>query len=208
VPRPPAGASRVHAVLLAAGASRRFGGQNKLLVDIKGKPLVRRVAERVLASRAGGVVVVTGHEAGKVGEALERLALATAHNPDFADGLASSLRCGVAALPEEATGAMIVLADMPGLTTALIDRLIAAFEREKGEKIVYPARGKGGQGNPVIWPRRFFAALQALEGDRGAKALIAAHAAESHAVPGGNDELFRDIDTAGDLADWGEGGAA
>ncbi len=118
------------AVLLAAGASRRFGGDNKLLADIGGTPLVRRVAEQLLSSRVAGVVVVTGFEGDKVRGSLAGLDIQLVENTDYADGLGSSLRCGVAALPKGVAGAMIVLADMPGITTALFDRLIGVFEQE------------------------------------------------------------------------------
>jgi len=191
--------SRVYAVLLAAGASRRFGKDNKLLTRIDGTPLVRRVAERLLASRVSGVIVVTGFEARRITGALSGLYVQFAANPDYAAGLASSLRTGVAALPESADGAMIVLADMPGLTTAFADRLLEAFSQATATKIVYPASARRGQGNPVIWPARFFAQLQSLTGDAGAKRLIGEHGDETRALPVDDEAMLRDIDTPGDL---------
>lgn len=196
----------VYAVLLAAGASRRFGKHNKLLARIDGTPLVRRVAEQLLASRAAGVIVVTGFEAGKVRGALTGLDVSFAGNPDFAEGLASSLKCGVAALGAGVAGAMIVLADMPGTAQALVDQLIAIFEEGSCEKIVYPARGGGAQGNPVIWPARYFAELQTLCGDAGAKQLISQYGDAARPVPLDNEASFGDIDTPGDLEAWREEG--
>ena len=191
--------STVHAVLLAAGESRRYGGDNKLLIEIDGTPLVRRVAQRLLASRAAGVIVVTGFEAQRIGEALSGLDVRLAPNPDYAAGLASSLRCGVAALPEGACGAMIVLADMPGLTTAFLDRLLEVFAQAGASKIVYPASARRTQGNPVLWPARYFAQLQKLAGDAGAKQLIRQYADETLPVPADDEAMLRDIDTPGDL---------
>ena len=147
--------STVYAVLLAAGASRRFGKDNKLLTGIDGTPLVRRVAQRLLASRAAGIIVVTGFEEKRISQALSGLDVQLAANPDYTAGLSSSIRCGVAALPDEAHGAMIVLADMPGLTTAFADRLLEAFAQSGATKIVYPAGARQAQGNPVIWPARW-----------------------------------------------------
>lgn len=195
----------VHAVLLAAGASRRFGNDNKLLAEIDGVPLVRRVAEWLLASRTAGVIAVTGFEADKIRKALAGLDIQFTDNPDFAEGLASSLRCGVAALPERSTGAMIVLADMPGITTALIDGLIGAFQQEACKKIVYPTHRSGDQGNPVIWPARFFEDLKKLNGDAGAKRFIGAHDADTHGVPIDDKDSLSDIDRPEDLSDWRDG---
>jgi len=191
--------AHVHAVLLAAGSSKRFGAGNKLLAEIKGEPLVRRVASALLASHAEEVVVVVGHEASKVASALKRLDVQRVFNADFEEGLASSLRSGIDALPAEARGAMIVLGDMPGITAKLVDRLIARFDKEGGLKIVYPENAGGEQGNPVIWPRAVFPELMALEGDRGAKALLQEHADDCVAVSVKGDAAFRDVDTPDDL---------
>ena len=193
--------AHVHAVLLAAGRSKRFGDANKLLAEVKGEPLVRRVASALLGSHAEQVVVVVGHEAAKVAAALKGLDVQRVFNADFEEGLASSLRSGIDALPAEARGAMIVLADMPGITARLVDRLIDRFEKEEGLKIVYPADADGEQGNPVIWPRAVFPELLALEGDKGAKALLKEHADDCVAVTVKGNAPFRDIDKPGDLED-------
>lgn len=202
MPRSASGKSHIHAVLLAAGASRRYGGDNKLLAELGGMPLVRRVAEQLLASRVNAITVVTGHEDEKIRAALAGLEVEFTHNPAFAKGLASSLRCGVERMSGDAQCAMVVLADMPGVTTALVNDLIAAFEREGGEKIVFPVHRDGTQGNPALWPRRFFAALKKLEGDRGAKPLIAEHADETLGMPVSDEHVFGDIDSPEDLAAW------
>jgi molybdenum cofactor cytidylyltransferase len=186
------------AVLLAAGASRRFGGDNKLLADIGGTPLVRRVAEQLLSSRVAGVVVVTGFEGDTVRGSLAGVDIQFVENTDYAEGLASSLRCGVAALPKGVAGAMIVLADMPGITTALFDRLIGVFEQEACAKIIFPTRVSGAQGNPVIWPSRFFKEMQSLKGDTGAKPLIAAHTQHTIGVRVEDEHALHDIDAPGE----------
>ncbi|QOF71285.1 molybdopterin-binding/glycosyltransferase family 2 protein [Aminobacter sp. SR38] len=162
---------KVHAVLLAAGRSSRMGGPNKLLALFQDKPLVRRTAERVLASKAESTVVVTGHQANRIRDALAGLDLPVAHNADFASGLASSLKAGISALPDDAAGALIVLGDMPEVLPADLDRLIGAFEREGGRAVVR-ATHDGKRGNPVILPRALFPAVAHLEGDTGARHLI------------------------------------
>jgi molybdenum cofactor cytidylyltransferase len=162
---------RIAAVLLAAGRSTRMGGPNKLLAEISGKPLVRIAAEQALASRARPVIVVTGHQRDRVEAALQGLDVRTVNNPHFADGLSTSVKAGLAAVPETADGAIVCLADMPQVTAPLIDKLIAAFDPERGALVVIPTID-GKRGNPVVWARRFFPELMGLDGDVGARHLI------------------------------------
>lgn len=164
-------AKTVAAVLLAAGQSRRMGGPNKLLAELEGEPLVRRAAAAALASGVASVTAVVGHQAAAVRRALVGLPIAFVDNPDYADGLSTSLRAGIAALPEGAEAAMVCLADMPGVTAPVIARLIAAFREREGAAIVVPTAG-GKRGNPVLWSRHFFPALTAIAGDVGARHLI------------------------------------
>src|ERR1700726_5244315 len=117
---------RVAAVILAAGRSTRMGGPNKLLAELGGKTLVRIVTEQALTSKAQSVVVVTGHQADEVEKALRGLKVTFVRNPDFADGLASSVKAGIAAVPADAAAAVICLGDMPLIDAHLIDRLIEA----------------------------------------------------------------------------------
>ena len=109
----PERAERIAAVVLAAGRSTRMGAVNKLIAEIGGKPLVRIAAEQALASRASPVIVVTGHERERVEAALAGLPVALVHNPDYAEGLGTSLKAGIAAVPEDADGAVVCLGDMP-----------------------------------------------------------------------------------------------
>jgi len=164
----------VAAVVLAAGQSRRMGGANKLLATFDGEPLVRRSVQAGIASKADPVIVVTGHMAGKVTAALAGLDIKIAHNPDYAEGLATSLRAGLAAVPATASGALVMLADMPGMSGGVIDKLIAAFSPKKGRSIVLPTAA-GKRGNPVLWSRAYFPELMALTGDSGARHLIGEH---------------------------------
>lgn len=163
----------VCAVVLAAGRSSRMAGPNKLLALFDGQPLVRRTAARVLAARVSGVSVVTGHQAERVRASLAGMDLGVVHNAEFASGLASSLRAGIAAAPAGAAGALIVLGDMPGVTTRDLDRMIAAFV-DAGGTCVVRATNDGKRGNPVILPRSLFPAVAQLEGDTGARHLVEA----------------------------------
>jgi molybdenum cofactor cytidylyltransferase len=184
----------VTAIILAAGSSTRMGGPNKLLAELSGKKLVRIAAEQALASKATEVVVVTGHQADLVAQALSGLNVKLVFNPDFAGGLAGSVKAGIAAVPETADGALICLGDMPMIDAGLIDRLIDAFAPDRGNLIVLPV-AEGRRGNPVLWSRRFFGELMTLEGDVGARHLIAKHGEAVAEVPVEGDSAFLDIDT-------------
>lgn len=191
--------SSVWGILLAAGTSSRFGEANKLLAEIDDVVLVRRVAESMAASGLANIVAVTGFEKDRVAGALAGLDLEIADNPDFETGMASSIACGIARVGSEAPGAMILLGDMPGVGAQLIDRLLDAFEHAQGNKITFPVDESGRQGNPVIWPRAFFADLRTLTGDKGAKALIGANQGATLGVPVEDEAAFRDIDAPEDL---------
>jgi molybdenum cofactor cytidylyltransferase len=189
----------IAAVVLAAGRSSRMGGPNKLLAEIGGKPLVRIVVDAVLASRARPVVVVTGHQRDKVEAALAGLSVKFVHNPHFADGLGTSLKAGIAALAAEADGAIVCLGDMPQVDAALIDRLIGAFDPDHGALVVLPTID-GKRGNPVVWSRRFFPDLMAVEGDVGARYLIGRYTEAVAEVPLTGTAALTDVDTPEALA--------
>ncbi len=188
------GNRNVTAIVLAAGRSTRMGGPNKLLAELDGKKLVRIVAEQALASKATEVIVVTGHQAELVEQALAGLKVRFVRNPDFAGGLASSVKSGIAAVPDSADGAIVCLGDMPLIDAVLIDRLIEAFAPDRGQLITVPV-AEGRRGNPVLWSRRFFRELMTLDGDTGARHLIAKHTEAVSEVPVEGDSAFLDIDT-------------
>ena len=189
---------RIAAVVLAAGQSRRMGALNKLLIEVDGEPMVRRVAAAALGSKAAPVVVVTGHEAERVRAALDGLDVAFAHNSDFAEGMSSSLHCGVEALDSERApgidGAVVCLGDMPRTSAALIDRLIADFNPLEGRAIGVPTY-RGKRGNPVLWAARFFGEMRNLSGDVGARHLIGDHADAVYEVESPDHSVTIDVDT-------------
>jgi molybdenum cofactor cytidylyltransferase len=189
----------IAAIVLAAGRSTRMGAVNKLIADIGGKPLVRIAAEQALASQASPVIVVTGHEREKLEAALKGLNVRLVHNPDYAEGLGTSLRAGIAAVPETADGAVVCLGDMPQVDAALLDKLIAAFDPERGALVVVPTI-EGHRGNPVIWARRFFPQLMSISGDVGARHLITTVPEAVAEVPVTDAAVTLDVDTPDALA--------
>jgi molybdenum cofactor cytidylyltransferase len=189
---------RVAALVLAAGESRRMGGPNKLVATVHQVPLVRIAAEAARKSRAVSVTVVTGNRASEVEAALAGLEVKRVHNPDYADGLSTSLKAGLASLPSNIDGVAVLLGDMPGVTTEIIDRLIEAFRPEEGALIVVPTVG-GKRGNPVLWSARFFDELKAVSGDTGGRQLIGANSDAVVEVELGA-AVSLDVDTPADLA--------
>jgi molybdenum cofactor cytidylyltransferase len=193
---------QVAAVILAAGEAKRFRrspDETKLVAELDGKPIVRHVAEAALASRAHPVLVVTGHAHEQVSSALEGLTLERIHNRDPGAGLAASLKLAVHALPSTARGAVILLGDMPRIAPSLIDRLIDAFDATPVEPLaVVPVRGER-RGNPALIGRGLFAAVRMLEGDKGARDLIAATRENILELTAGDLATEIDIDTREDL---------
>ncbi len=189
-------------MILAAGRSTRMKGANKLLADDRGEPVIVRVVSAALASGAGPVIVVTGFEAEKVKKALDGLDVRFADNPDFALGLSTSLRAGISALGEDASsdsgGALVLLGDMPRVSSELIDALIDRFDAEGGNAICRPVQG-GRPGNPVLWPKDLFGEMMAIEGDAGARGLLKRYPERIAAVETGDDAIHFDIDTPDDL---------
>lgn len=192
----------VAAIILAGGASRRFGASNKLLADVDGVPLIRHVVLRILASRAGHVIVVTGHDGDKIRQALAGLDVIHVHNPKHLDGMSTTVAAGIKALPAEVRATLITPGDLPEISAQLIDRLIAIAAASGGERIVYPTLPTGEQRNPVLWPRHYYAELGALSGDTGARGLIKKYATQALPVPMETVDAFADIDRPEDLDAW------
>jgi molybdenum cofactor cytidylyltransferase len=189
----------IAAVVLGAGRSTRMGAVNKMIAEIGGKPLVRIAVEQAIASRASPVIVVTGHQRERVEAALAGLPVRFVHNPDYAEGLGTSLKAGIAAVPEAADGAIVCLGDMPQVDAGLIDKLIAAFDPERGALVVVPSI-EGRRGNPVVWSRRFFHDLMAIQGDIGARHLIGQYTEAVVEVPVAGDAALTDVDTPESLS--------
>jgi len=188
---------RVAAIILAAGQSRRMGDINKLTAMIKGRPMVAHVADAALSSKADEIILVTGHQDDEVLAALGGRPMTYAHNPRFGDGLSGSVRAGIKAASEltpPVDAAIILLGDMPWVDDDLINQLIAAHNHEEDRYICLPTVN-GKRGNPVLWDAAFFPELQTLEGDAGAKHLIAENADLVCEVAVAGHGALTDIDT-------------
>ena len=193
-------APRVAALVLSAGQSRRMGSANKLLQAVAGRAMLTHALDAVDASDTCATVVVTGHETDAVSPLLQGRDLLAVHNPDYAQGLSSSLKAGLRALPRDIDGVLVCLGDMPQVTHKHLNMLIAAFNPLEGRALVVPTY-QGKRGNPVLWSAEFLAALQAVTGDQGAKPLFAEHAERLAEVEMSDAAVLLDIDTPAKLAE-------
>lgn len=189
---------RIGAVLLAAGASTRMG-QPKQLMLLDGKPLVVRAAECLLATETWPIIVVLGSHAEAVRARLARLPVLFADNPAWAEGMASSLRAGIATLQQFSRtldGALVSLCDQPGFSPEVVRQLIA-MQRASGRSMV-AAHYAGRNGAPALFMRDQFPALVSLTGEEGARTLLNRQPGQvaTIAVPG----LEADLDTPEDFA--------
>lgn len=181
------------AVLLAAGASRRMG-RPKQLLELEGEPMVRRAARLCLEAGFDPVLVVLGSAAEEVGAALDGLAIQRVDNPAWPEGMAASIRAGLAALPAGPSGALFLPCDQPALSTGLLKSFLQAHAAAPGATL---ASAYGGtRGIPALFPASRLAVLAALQGDRGARGLLG----EADLIPFPGGEV--DLDTPEDLQAW------
>jgi len=190
----------VGAVVLGAGLSSRMGDENKLLQDLDGEPVIRRVVKQVIDSKATNIVVVLGHQAPEVRTALDGLEVSFVENSDFASGLSSSLKRGLSALPTDLDGFLVCLGDMPMVHKWHINTLIKKFVAAGSSAICIP-EFHGKSGNPVLWAERYRDDIGKISGDVGPKPLLSQF--QHHIVPVDfyDDGILTDIDTPGMMSE-------
>lgn len=187
----------VAGVILAAGRSTRMGGgASKLLLPWgpDGKPIVATVAATLRAAGLQRVVAVLGHQAGPVADALASTGVETVRNPEHERGLSTSIASGVRAAGD-ADGWLFALGDMPAVCAPTVRALLDAFAAAASPAIAVPVCG-GRRGNPVLFGAAWREELLGLQGDRGAKGLLAAHAGSVVEVPVADEGILADVDTA------------
>jgi molybdenum cofactor cytidylyltransferase len=185
------------AVLLAAGLSRRMGERNKLLIEIEGKPLVRRTAKAYLAAGID-LHIVLGHEAEQVRAALRDLPAVFVHNPDYTEGQPASIRAGIASLTGGYTATLIALADQAALTADDIGSLVKAFAADGSRRILVPYH-QSRRGNPVIFPVRLIEEMRSQGREAVPRSFIDSHPELVYRYEAPNDHTVIDIDTPDDV---------
>jgi molybdenum cofactor cytidylyltransferase len=188
-------------IVLAAGTSSRMGDRNKLLLEAGGEPLVRRAVRAALEAGLDPVVVVVGHEAGRVRDALAGLGCRVVDNPDYESGMTTSLRAGMAALPEGTPAAVMLLADMPRVTAAMLAELTAAHaggEPRRRPPVVL-SDYDGVLAPPTLFDRALFPELLALPDHRCPRSIVKNHRRQA-AVCRWPGAALADLDRPEDLA--------
>ncbi len=193
----------VYAIVLAAGESRRCAPRNKLFLPWDGSVILDSVVSRVLASRAAATAVVTGHQADRAADLLEKLPCRTVFNPAYRSGMGSSLVAGLdywlsrTGLSPGA-GFLVVLGDQPFITPAIIDRVIAAYQSSTKEIVVPVVRGR--RGHPPVFHRSLAGEIREVAGKWGAREVLRRHPEMILPVEVEAEDILRDIDT---MEDWG-----
>jgi molybdenum cofactor cytidylyltransferase len=186
--------SQVEGIILAAGSGSRFGGR-KLLAPWRGGVLLDGALAAALAAPLRDVVVVTGADADLVGAAVAGRARLI-HAADHAEGMAASLRAGISALPDDAAGAVVFLADMPLVPTGVVGRLVQALQ--DGAAAAAPFRA-GRRGNPVAVSAALFPDVLALTGDQGARGILDRLGGRLVGIDTDDDGVLLDVDHPEDV---------
>ena len=186
----------IHLILLAAGSARRFGA-NKLMWPVNGKPMFIHTLQKLLdlLEKHGWDVTLIAQE-GPVAQAAQSLPVNVVINPDHALGISSSIRRGIAALPDDTHSAAFFVADQPWLAEATAEAFLEAF-MTSGKSCGCVAYG-GETGNPAAFSRALFPELMALEGDRGGKRVLMRHLDDCMLYEVANARELADIDTPQD----------
>jgi molybdenum cofactor cytidylyltransferase len=190
---------QVSAVILAGGASRRMGVPKQLLM-VDGQPMLLHIVNVALQAGLTQVIVVLGAAAGEIAPTLNDRPVTIVANVDWEEGMASSLRAGLASVDTRSNAALFIPADVPRLSPVVIQAVVSHFE-SSGRWIVIPTC-RGRRGNPVLIARALFPELMALRGDVGGRAIFAAHAADITELEIGDESILFDVDTPADYADY------
>ncbi len=186
-------------IILASGMSARFGTSNKLLAKVGGIPVIQRTVQAYVDSGLDPLVVVIGHESDEIGRLLRTVSVRCVQNPEYRMGQSRALVRGIEALPVETEAAVIGVGDQPFLQAAAIRALVARFEL--GRPLLVAPRYAGHVGNPILFDRRLFPELRAVQGDQGGRPVVLRHHAAIAWIEIDDDRAGRDIDTAEDLAE-------
>ena len=166
----------VAGVVLAAGTSSRMG-RNKLLLEVAGQSVLRRAVVTAVEAGLDPVLVVLGHESERARAEVESLRCEVVLNPDFQEGIHSSLRTGIAAVPARCVAAVVLLADMPLVEARMIRTLVQRHEAERPALVVSDYEGVDAP--PILYDRQLFGELRVLEGEGCGKRVVKRHTAEA-----------------------------
>ncbi|MGD0175861.1 MAG: nucleotidyltransferase family protein [Candidatus Bathyarchaeia archaeon] len=185
-------------IVLAAGKSTRMHGRNKLLINVEGRRMIRRVVEAALKSKVDEVIVVLGWEADKIQKALEDLPCRFVVNKDYEKGQSSSVKVGLKEISETTQAILILPGDIAKIDTSAINLVIDEYTRRKYPIIV--AAHRGMPGHPILLDSQLFKEIEQIdEQSFGLKAVTKKHEGRIRFVEAGSSNVLRDVDTPDDL---------
>lgn len=184
----------ISAILLAAGESKRMG-RPKQLLEWQGKTLLHHSLESLINSAADDIILVLGHEADRIRETLPALAIKIVINPDYKQGMASSLRQGLLAMDPGSEAFLVLLADQPGIGPEIINTLIRTFQQADPKWGIVRPVYRGLRGHPVLIGVRYLKEALQLQGDVGARQILMNHPGDILEIDVDQDAILKDIDT-------------
>lgn len=187
----------ISAIVLAAGESRRMG-ETKLLLDWQGKPILQHVLDALRDSSVGEVILVLGHEAEHIQGKIQAPEIKVVINPDYREGMSTSLRRGILATDPNTQAFLVVLADRPGINPQIIDELILNFRQAFPGKNIAVPDFKGRRGHPVLFGAKYREEILRLKGDVGGREILAGHPEDILRVEMNSDAALVDINTPED----------
>ena len=188
---------KIAVTILAAGGSKRMGEFNKLLLLIDDRPMIYSVCKMVLDAKVNQIILVTGYQNKKVEKSIPKGIYTIVNNVEWENGMMSSIYAGMSRLDKDVEGNMIVLGDMPLISTRTINKIIEEFKKNNGNHIVYPVYNSR-QANPVIFPRKYFPEILSSKGDKGCKKVLKKYPGDALGIPINTDEVIIDCDTRDD----------
>ena len=188
---------KISATILAAGGSKRMGELNKLLLLIDNEPIIKIVCESVLKAKLDQLILVTGYQSSEVIKVVPDEINEIVNNKDWEKGMMSSIYVGMSRINQDIDGNIIILGDMPLISSKTIKSIIKEFNKCNGSHIVYPIYNHR-QANPVIFPRKYFSEILFSDGDRGCKKVLKKYPHDSIGIKINSDEVILDCDTRDD----------
>ena len=188
---------KIAVTILAAGGSKRMGNLNKLLLLLNDRSIIYRVCKMVLDAEVDQIILVTGHQNKEVEKSIPEGINTIVYNKNWEKGMMTSIYAGMCGMDNDVDGNMIILGDMPLISTVTINKIIQEFNKYNGNHIVYPIYDNK-QANPVIFPKKYFPEILSSKGDKGCKKVLKKYPRDALGIQINSDEVIIDCDTRDD----------
>ena len=189
----------ISAILLAAGKSKRLKGENKLIKNFKGKPLINHILKSLIKSKIQKIIIILGHEKNKVKKAtLKSKKISFAINKNYKKGISSSIKLGIKKIHKKNKGFIIVQADMPFVKSLHINKIYNSLSKKNN--LIHVMRFKNIIGNPIGFKTSVISKFRKISGDTGAKYMVKRLKKDTHFIKIGSNKIFKDLDFKKDFS--------